>query len=172
MALELQYYGQNVSLFGPDVALTGDPSVDISAVQTAGFIPGALVKVASSSNNPDGVALALADGNNDTILGAIITEPGEFANTIGVSGSNRIAVARGLFIGNLYSGAFIAASGTNTYALGAKLYCGNGGSAGKYTSNKTISQDSNTAAITGPAIGIVTHTPTTTEPWLGIASLI
>jgi hypothetical protein len=175
MALELLYYGHNVSMFGPDVALTGDPSIDNAAVAAAGYLAGALVKLAVSSNNPDGVALVLADGNVDgaeAILGAVITEPGEFANTIGPSGSNRISVARGYWVGNLYNGAFQPASGTNLYTVGAKLYCGNGTSAGKYTSNKTVAQDGNTAAITGNPVGVVTHTPTTTEPWLGIASLI
>lgn len=172
MALELQYYGQNVSLFGPDVALTGDPSVDIAAVQAAGFNPGMLVKLGTSSNNPDGVALQLAS-DGEAIFGTIITDAGEFANTIGVSGSNRISVARGLWVGNLYGSGYVAVSGTNTYAVGAKVYCGQGtANKGKYTSNTTNSQDGNTAALTGPAVGIVTHTPTTTEPWLGIASLI
>jgi hypothetical protein len=172
MALELLYYGQNVSLFGPDVALTGDPSIDNAAVAAAGFLAGALCTVGPSSNNADGVALKLANGNTDAILGAVITEPGEFANTIGPSGSNRLSVARGYFVGNLYNGAFVPPSGTNTYAVGSKLYCGNGTSAGKYTSNVTVGQDGNTAAITGAPVGICTHTPTTTEPWLGIASLL
>jgi hypothetical protein len=125
MALELQYYGQNVSLFGPDVALTGDPSVDIAAVQAAGFNPGMLVKLGTSSNNPDGVALQLAS-DGEAIFGTIITDAGEFANTIGVSGSNRISVARGLWVGNLYGSGYVAVSGTNTYAVGAKVYCGQG----------------------------------------------
>ena len=162
MALELQYYGQNVSLFGPDVALTGDPSVDIAAVQAAGFNPGMLVKLGTSSNNPDGVALQLAS-DGEAIFGTIITDAGEFANTIGVSGSNRISVARGLWVGNLYGSGFDSAK---TYAIGEKLYPGTGAVKGCYTNSKT-GLDAGVKAV-----GLVTHVPTTTEPWLGIASLL
>lgn len=167
MALELLYYGHNVSMFGPDIALTGDPSIDNAAVAAAGFVAGAIVKLGASSNNPDGVALQLVDGNTvgDSFLalGAIITEPGEFANTIGPSGSNRISIARGLWVGNLYGSGFDSAK---TYNLGELLYPGTGAQKGKYTNSKT-GLDAGVQAV-----GIVTHVPTTTEPWLGIASLL
>ena len=167
MALELLYYGHNVSMFGPDVALTGDPSIDNAAVAAAGFKAGVIVKLGASSNNPDGLALQVVDGavagDSGLALGAIITEPGEFANTIGPSGSNRISVARGLWVGNLYGSGF---DSSKTYTIGEKLYPGTGAVEGCYTNSKTGLD----AGVT--AVGLVTHVPTTTEPWLGIASLL
>jgi hypothetical protein len=162
MALELQFYGHNVSMFGPDLALQGDPGVDIPALTSAGFVAGALVKLVASSNNPDGVAIALADGAADAgaIFGAIITQPGEFASSISPSASNKISVAWGRWIGNLYGSGFDTAQ---TYVFGSKLYCDHGASLGRYT---------NVSTNNGSVIGICTHVPTTTEPWLGIASLL
>ena len=170
MALELQYLGQNVSLFGPNVALTGDPSLDNNALEAAGYLAGTVVSVVVSTDNPDGVAIAPLEGSSLTAqpFGAIITEPGEFANTIGPSGSNRIAVARGHFIGNLYSGstnqATRAYDTTKTYAVGDTLYVG---VKGAWTNVKGA-----TAGTIGQTpLGICTHKPDTTEPWLGVASL-
>jgi len=159
MALELQYRGSEVALFGPDVALAGEPGIDNPAVLAAGFVAGALVKIGVSALNPDGIALQLADGAVDTnILGAIITEPGEFASSIGPSASNRIAVARGMWTGNLYGSGYDT---TVVYVVGQLLYCGTGAVIGRYTN-----------VVNGNPVGLVTHVPTTTEPWLGIASLI
>lgn len=162
MALELQYYGSNVSLFGPDLALTGDPGIDIAALTAAGYVPGTLVKLVTSTNNPDGIAIAPADGAaDDEIFGAIITIPGEFANSIGASGSNRITVARSLWVGNLYGSGYDTA---RTYVAGQALYAGTSSKLGLYTN-----ADPGSSAT---KVGIVTHVPTTSEPWLGIASLI
>ena len=159
MALELQYRGSEVALFGPELALTGDPGIDNPALSAAGFVAGALVKVGPSVINPDGISLHLVDGATDrNTFGAIITEPGEFANSIGPSASNRIAVARGYWTGNLYGSGY---NTTLTYIAGQLLYAGTGVDLGKYTN-----------VVTGDPVGIVTHAPTTIEPWLGIASLV
>lgn len=176
MALELQYLGQNTSLFGPDLALVGDPSIDNPALQAAGYVAGTLVVVKTSTNNPDGVAIAPADSaaadTTAPVFGAIITEPGEFANTIGPSASNRIAVARQQFVGNIYAGsnttASYVASPTPAYAAGLPLYLGKSGSQlGMWT---TVQGSASTLGFT--PVGICTHAPTTTEPWLGVASLV
>jgi hypothetical protein len=159
MALELQFYAHNVSMFGPDLALQGDPGVDIPALTAAGFVAGAIVKLVPSSNNPDGVAIALADGALDagSIFGAIITQPGEFASSITPSASNRISVAFGRWIGNLYGSGFDTAQ---TYVFGGHLYCDNGAYKGRFTS---------VATGNGTPVAMITHVPTTIEPWLGIA---
>jgi hypothetical protein len=162
VALELQYYGQNFSLFGPDLALTGDPAIDNAALEAAGFNAGVLVKVGVSTLNPDEMALQIAtdaDAVAGTILGAIITIPGEFANTIGPSGSNRISVARAHFVGNVLGAKSFdqALLGAGAIAVGDPLYCG---LTGLYT-----------AAGTAP-VAICSHVPTAIEPWLGVISLI
>jgi hypothetical protein len=159
MALELKFYAHNVSIFGPDLALSGDPGVDIPALTAAGFVAGAIVKLVPSTNNPDGVALALADGAVDLghIFGVIITQPGEFASSITPSASNKISVAWGRWIGDLYGSGFDT---TQTYVFGGSLYCDNGANKGRFT---------NVSTGNGNPVGICTHVPTTYEPWLGIA---
>jgi hypothetical protein len=174
MALELQYLGQNVSLFGPNLALTGDPSLDNPALQAAGYVAGTIVGIVTSATNPDGVAIAPLDpaGVIGVVspFGAIITEPGEFANTIGPSASNRISVARQHFIGNIYAGSNTTPSydTSQTYVIGNPLFVGSVASQlGMWTNQKGATG----TAIGSQQLGICTHAPTTIEPWLGVASL-
>ena len=159
MALELEFYGHNVSLFGPDVALTGDPGEDNKAVEDAGYLAGVLVKVGASTLGIDVASLQLMESADDPALclGAIVTEPGEFASAIGPGGSNRITVARGFWVGRLVGSGY---DETQTYAEGELLYVGAGG---VYT---------NVVSISAKPVGIVLHAPTVAEPFLRVASLI
>jgi len=167
MALKLQYYGQNDSQWSPDQVLVGDPGTDQQTLTAAGYLGGVIVKIAVTSNYT-AVEAAISPCDADTYLpfATLINGPGEFAGAIGPSGSKKAPVVRALWQGNINSEAYDAAA---TFAIGAYVYCGGTThtNIGKYTS----------AALKGtggsnPAVGICTHVPTASEPWLGVASLL
>jgi len=167
MALKLQYYGQNDSQWSPDVTLTGDPGTDQQTLTAAGYLGGKIVKIAVPANFTS-VEAAISPCDNDTQLpfGTLINGPGEFAGAIGPSGSKKAPIVRALWQGNVNSEAYDANA---TFALGAYVYCGG-------TSHTNIGLY--TAPATGHAgtlttvVGICTHVPTASEPWLGVASLL
>ena len=167
MALKLQYYGQNDSLWSPDVVLTGDPGTDQQTLTAAGYLGGKIVKIAAPVNFTS-VSAAISPCDADTYLpfGTLINGPGEFAGAIGPSGSKKAPIVRALWQGNVNSEAYDANA---TFTLGAYVYCGGTThtNIGFYTS----------AALKGtlsgnPAVGICTHVPTASEPVLGVASLL
>jgi hypothetical protein len=61
----------------------------------------------------------------------------------------------------------LCADAVALYRVGVKVYTATGAKAGQFT--VTAGSASTAGSV---AVGIVTHTPTTPEPFLGIASLI
>lgn len=167
MSLKLIYYGQNDGSTVPDVALTGDPGTDQSTLTAAGFLGGVIVALqapALASNTE--VAIVPCDGDAAVPYATLLNGPGEFAGAIGPSGSQKAPVVRAMWQGIVDSQAY---DSNATFALGAYLYVGGAThtNKGKYTS----------AALKGslagnPAVGICTHVPSASEPWLGVASLL
>lgn len=177
MALKLTYYGQNDSQWSPDIALTGDPGTDQQTLTAARYLGGVIMALATPKGNsaveaviipadPEGNSNSLfTTGSGSTPYGALINGPGEFAGAIGPSGSKKAPIVRALFQGNVNSEAYAAAP-TLAYAtagIGALLYCGTGLTAGLWTTDKSTH---------ATPVGIMTHIPTTSEPWLGVASLL
>ena len=105
----------------------------------------------------------------------LLNGPGEFAGAIGPSGSKKAPVVRALWQGNVdFQGYDATANGaaSTSNAVGQYLYCGTGATSGKYT---TITNTGTSTAANGAIkipVGICTHVPTTSEPWLGVASLL
>jgi hypothetical protein len=167
MSLKLVYYGQNDSQFSPDQILTGDPGTDQQTLTAAGYLGGKVLTLGTPVNNTAvTVALSPCDGDTKVPFGTLMNGPGEFAGAIGPSGSKKVPVVRAFWQGNINSEAYDAAA---TFTLGGYVYVGGTThtNIGLYTS----------AALKGtlsgaPAIGICTHVPTASEPWLGVASLI
>ncbi len=189
MSLKLTYYGQNDSVnCTPAVFLTGDPGTDQQTLTSAGYLGGVIVAIIDSaatltaplafqpSYEPAmgsignivpcdaGTGVAYGTGEGNVPFATLLNGPGEFAGAIGPSGSRKAPVVRALWQGNVDFQGYDSAA---TFALGQYTYAG--GSAhtniGKYTS----------AALKGAAaaaVGIVTHVPSASEPWLGVASLL
>ena len=191
MALKLTYYGQNDTQWSPDVTLIGDPGTDQQTLTSAGYLGGKIVSIAAPGVytsvasviipcDPDGWAGGNAynftTGAGTVPFGTLINGPGEFAGAIGPSGSKKAPIVRAHWQGSVNSEAYdanIVSGGSRAISIGAYLYCGGhvAGSvgaavgAGLYTSSTGAS----TAGLKIP-VGICTHVPTTSEPWLGVAS--
>jgi hypothetical protein len=181
MALKVFYYGQNVGNLQPDVILTGNPAVDQTALSNAGYLGGKIVAIAASINLPGSVPVVIpcnGDTGANVPFGTLINDPGEFSGSIGPSGSGKTPVVRALWFGAVDSVAFDT---TDTYTLGAYLYCGGTThtTVGKYTAT---SGHRGTAAI---VVGICTSLPGAASfygpgstqyggvnNWLGVASLL
>lgn len=160
-------YGQNDGNFGPDVALTGDPGTDNTTLLNAGYLGGKVVSLKTSATTGRGTVLVPTDSvAGNTPYGFLINGPGEFAGAIGPSGSGKIGVTRALPEILVDSQAYVA-SPTAPYTVGAPLYVSTGANAGKVTADLPTG----TGAYTKP-IGICTHLPSASNPWLGIASLL
>jgi len=167
MALKLQYYGQNDSQWSPDVTLTGDPGTDQQTLTSAGYLGGIVVAIKAPATYT-AVEAVIVPCDNDSYIpfGTLINGPGEFAGAIGPSGSKKAPVVRALWQGNVNSEAYDAQSGVS-WTLGGYVYVGGTGNSniGKYTSS---SKKGSLATV----VGICTHVPSTSEPWLGVASLL
>jgi hypothetical protein len=166
MALKLQYYGQNDSQWSPDVVLTGDPGTDQQTLTSAGYLGGKIVALAVPSVATQYTAVIVpANGDTSGVIpfGTLINGPGEFAGAIGPSGSKKAPIVRALWQGNVNSEAYDAGA---TFAIGANLY--NGGATGGVGFYTTLARKGTYSAV----VGICTHVPTTSEPWLGVASLL
>jgi hypothetical protein len=188
MSLKLTYYGQNDSVnCTPAVFLTGDPGTDQQTLTSAGYLGGVIVAIIDSSAT---LAAPLAfqpsyepamgsignivpcDTNAGTYgasegnipFATLLNGPGEFAGAIGPSGSRKAPVVRALWQGNVD---FQGYDSNGAFALGQYVYCGQNTSTnvGKYTSSGFTKSGS-------PAVGICTHVPSASEPWLGVASLL
>lgn len=188
MSLKLTYYGQNDSVnCTPAVFLTGDPGTDQQTLTSAGYLGGVLVALIDSNATltaplafqsayepafgsignivpVDGTGTAYGASEGNIAFATLLNGPGEFAGAIGPSGSRKAPVVRALWQGNVdYQGYDSAA----TFAIGQYVYAGGTThtNIGKYTS----------AALSGSAdqiVGICSHVPSASEPWLGVISLL
>jgi hypothetical protein len=104
-------------------------------------------------------------------FGTLLNGPGEFSGAIGPSGSKKAPVVRALFQGMVDYQGYDANA---TFVLGNYLYCGGNAhsNVGLYTDNTHAGTPASANGTTKIPVGICTHTPSTTEPWLGVASLI
>jgi hypothetical protein len=186
MSLKLTYYGQNDSVnCTPAVFLTGDPGTDQQTLTAAGYLGGVIVAIIDSgatltaplafqpSYEPamgsignivpcatSGTPYGATEGN--VPFATLLNGPGEFAGAIGPSGSRKAPVVRALWQGNVDFQGYDSGA---TFALGQYLLCGGATNTntGKYTS---------TPRGAGVSVGICTHVPSASEPWLGVASLL
>lgn len=174
--LKLQYYGQNDGTTVPDVTLVGDPAVDQPALLAAGYVSGRIMALKNSAVTGRGAVVVPCDAEHATSpvsngmipYGTLINGGGQYATSIGPSGSKRAPIVRAMWKGTVDSDAWKAAD-QNNFAVGKYVYCGGGADAGLYTAS----------AVAGTAptdflapIGICYQTPTTAVPQLGVASLI
>lgn len=198
MSLKLTYYGQNDSVNAtPAVLLTGDPGTDQQTLTTAGYLGGIIVALTSTvsgyapgagysiqaANEPAFGGIGnivpcdrLAGNTNGNIpFATLLNGPGEFAGAIGPAGSKKAPVVRALWQGNVDNQAY---AGTITnFAVGQYVYCGGSTASrqGKYVAaaDAEVSDISGgNPVVTTVRVGICTHVPTATEPWLGVASLL
>lgn len=185
----------------PAVALTGDPGTDQQTLTNAGYLGGVIVAIAPSTLSKSGFAFQSANepafgsiGNivpcdqtasansygittGQVPFATLMNGPGEFAGAIGPAGSKKAPVVRGMWQGNVDSQAYDASA---TFILGAYLYCGGIGATniGLYTAAPragipAYTQFTGSVGGTLPnAVGICTHVPSASEPWLGVASLL
>lgn len=193
MSLKLSYYGQNDSInCTPAVFLTGDPGTDQQTLTAAGYLGGVIVAIIDSSAtltaplafqpsyepamgsignivpvDTDGTAYGSTEGNKP--FATLLNGPGEFAGAIGPSGSRKAPVVRAMWQGNVD---FQGYDANATFALGQYVAagCTTHTNVGKYTSVALTTGAAITA--TNPPVGICTHVPSASEPWLGVASLI
>lgn len=159
MALELVYFGQNVGNTVPDVTLTGDPAKDQPALAAAGYLGGRIMALKASATAGRGTVIVPCDGATQLPYGTLLNGPGEYATSIGPSGSKKAPVVRAFPVFKVDAEAFVAAP-TTAYAEGHALYAGTGADAGKWTADKA------TGAVQA---GICDHVPTVAEPWLGVS---
>jgi hypothetical protein len=190
MSLKLTYYGQNDSVnCTPAVPLTGDPGTDQATLTAAGYLGGVIVALINSSNVPTGYTFQAANepafgsiGNivpcdcDLTVVGSpadnatsrpfatLLNGPGEFSGAIGPSGSRKAPVVRALWQGNVD---FQGYDANASFTIGEYVYCG-----GSVHNNKGLYTDNSLKGTGSPAVGICTHVPSATEPWLGVASLL
>lgn len=195
MALKLTYYGQNDSVnCSPAVFLTGDPGTDQQTLLSAGYLGGVIVAIIDSAatltaplafqsaNEPAFGSIGnivpcdttgtttYGAGEGDVPFATLLNGPGEFAGAIGPSGSRKAPVVRALWQGNVDFQGYDSGA---TFNLGQYLYCGGSANTniGKYTSNaRTSTLPAPTSAKI--VVGICTHVPSASEPWLGVASLL
>jgi len=169
MSLKLIYYGQNDGTTVPDVTLTGDPGTDQAVLSAAGYKGGIIVALKTSATAGRGVVAVPCDADTAAAqvpYATLLNGPGEFAGAIGPAGSKKAPVVRAFWQGIVDSEAYDASA---TFVVGAYVYCGGTTSTniGKYTSS------ARKGTLSGnPAVGVCTHIPTATEPWLGVASLL
>jgi hypothetical protein len=185
MSLKLTYYGQNDSVnCTPAIFLTGDPGTDQQSLTSAGYLGGVIVAIIDSaatltaplafqpSYEPAfgsignivpcdaGAGVAYGAGEGNIPFATLLNGPGEFAGAIGPSGSRKAPVVRALWQGNVDFQGYDSAS---TFFLGQYVYCGS-------TANHNIGKYA--SQVVGSPVGICTHVPSASEPWLGVASLL
>lgn len=161
MAMDLIYYGQNVGFTVPDVTLKGDPALDQPSMIAAGYLGGRIMSIKTSGTAGRGPVIVPCDGVAAHPFGTLLNGPGEYATSIGVSGSKKAPVVRAMPFFTVNADSYVAAP-TAAYAVGNPLYAGVGADAGKWTADKP-------ASGVAAECGICTHVPTTAEPFLGVA---
>jgi hypothetical protein len=162
--LKLVLYGQNDGAHGPDVALIGDPGTDNTTLLNAGYLGGKIAALKTSATAGRGTVLVPCDAATMTPFGFLMNGPGEFSGAIGPSGSGKISVTRALPEILVDSQAFLA---SDTFVVGAPVYCGSGANAGLLTAEKPVAA----GAFAAP-VGTVISIPSTDLPYLGVASLL
>jgi hypothetical protein len=165
MALKFRYQAQQVGDTAPDVALTGDPAVDQVTLRAAGYAAGRIMTRIASATSGRGSVVVPMDGNLAGKLpyGTLINGAGNYAESIGPSGSGKTPVCRAFPIFDLsidpIEPACYDVAPTAAYVDGNALYAGTGAKVGMWTSDK---------AANAVAVGVCSHVPTTSEPWLGV----
>jgi hypothetical protein len=185
MSLKLVYYGQNDSVnCVPDVTLTGDPGTDQATLTAAGYLGGKIMAVGApgdrgndaygEASNTESIIYP-CDSESKAPFATLLNGPGEFSGAIGPAGSKKAPVVRALWQGNVNNEAYDTGA-TWTGSLGAFLFCGGTTNSiiGKYTLVARLNTNTLTTAIEAGKfpVGICTHIPSTSEPWLGVASLL
>ena len=191
MSLKLTYYGQNDSVnCTPAIFLTGDPGTDQQSLTSAGYLGGVIVALVDSvavahvgapyafqpSYEPafgsigniipcNGDTNSISPEGSMIPFATLLNGPGEFAGAIGPSGSRKAPVVRALWQGNVD---FQGYDANATFVIGQYAYCGgaSNSNSGKYTD---LAHKGTGNSV---AVGIVTHVPSASEPWLGVASLL
>jgi len=167
MSLKLIYYGQNDGSTVPDTTLTGDPGTDQPVLSAAGYNGGIIVYLYTSAVAGRGTVIGPCNGDTSNVpYATLLNGPGEFAGAIGPAGSKKAPVVRALWQGVVDTQAYDAGA---TFTIGSNLYVG-GATAGVGFYTTTARKGTGTAGST--AVGICTHIPTASEPWLGVASLL
>lgn len=199
MSLKLTYYGQNDSVNAtPAVTLTGDPGTDQQTLTAAGYLGGIIVSLLSSVSGYVGYTGAAGTAYTYTVQSAnepafgtignivpcdtastagnipfatLLNGPGEFAGAIGPAGSKKAPVVRAMWQGNVDSQAYDTGN-IASFTVGQYVYCG----CSTYDNTGLYTDISHTGATGGIGykipVGICTHVPTTSEPWLGVASVL
>lgn len=168
MSMEFEYYGQNDGTTAPDVALSGDPAVDQPVLKAAGYYGGKIMSIKTSATAGRGVVVVPCNGASELPYGVLINGAGNYAESIGPSGSKKTPVVRAFAKIKLSNegttNLVYETTPTIAYAVGLPLYAGDGTTAalGTWTTDKAV------GALTA---GICTHIPTGAEPWLGVAML-
>lgn len=183
--LKLQYYGQNDGTTVPDVTLVGDPAVDQPALLANGYVSGRIMALKTSAVTGRGTVVVPCDASGSTSpayvgmipYGTLINGGGEYATSIGPSGSRKAPIVRAMWKGTVDSNSYnneldpndpTSVATGQSFVVGAYLYCGGGANAGLWCSSPVSSANS---GFVSP-IGICTQVPTTAAPQLGVASLI
>jgi hypothetical protein len=169
--LKLINYGQNDGNFGPDVNLIGEPGIDNTTLFNAGYFGGKVVALRTSATASRGNVVFPCDASAGNVpYGFLLNGPGEFASAITPSGSKKIGVVRAFPEILVDSQAYDTAS---TFTVGFPVFVGGSvnGKTGLVVSTAATSATSGVTPHIAP-IGTVTGLPTTSFPWLGIASLL
>lgn len=165
MTLKQKYYGQQDGSTVPDVTLTGNPGTDQITLTNALYLGGIIMAMKTSSTSGRGAVIVPSDPATAAIanvVGFLLNGPGEFAGSIGPSGSGKAPILRGLPQFYVDSQAYVA-SPSPAYTVGCLLYCGTTSNAGLFTTVQTG---------TASPVGICMQIPTATDPLLGVISLI
>jgi len=166
MSLKLIYYGQNDGSTVPEASLTGDPGTDQTTLTSAGFLGGKIMALgAATLAQNTSVSIQPCDSASMVPYATLLNGPGEFSGAIGPSGSRKAPCVRAMWAGIVDSQAFAGAY--TSFTIGGYLYCGAGANKGMY-----VGAPAGTGSYEIVPVGICTHVPTTSEPWLGVASLL
>lgn len=171
MGLKFRYQTQQVGDTVPDVVLTGDPAVDQVTLRAAGYAAGKIMSLIQSATPGRGAVIVPMDGlgaNGQLAAGTLINGCGNYAESIGPSGSRKMPITRAMPVFELTNdpieSACFEAAPTTAYAIGLPLYCGDGTTAPKGTWTTDM-------ATGAKVLGIVAHVPTNSEPWLTVFQL-
>lgn len=171
MYLELEYYGQNDGTTVPNLTLTGDPGVDNGVLTAAGYNSGAIMSIVPGATGSNSTNLVinpldggLTAGQIQIPYGFLILGAGQFSSSITPAGSGKIPVVRAY---PKFKAPTSQTKTGDTFVLGKYVYTAGSADKGKFTI---------TAGVAGTAgsypVGICTHVPSASEPWLGVAAVI
>lgn len=169
MGLKFRYPGQQVGDTRPDVELSRDPAVDQVLLRDAGYAAGRIMTLIKSQTAGRGGVIVPMDGaaaSGQLAAGTLINGCGNYAESIGPSGSGKMPIVRAMPIfelsnDNIEKPCFEAVP-TTAYEFGLPLYCDTGANVGMWTTDKPTG---------ATVLGIVAHPPTNAEPWLTVYQL-